>query len=146
MRKAGFLRSSTLTWTSVGLTWQMVQRTQTIYIEQRVPDRGRSPGFWWIPRGKTRSLAVLAVRSTHNLIEVVAAGGVTASKSMGRCPISAFPEDPNVATRKPYHHVQAAESIRSTLRWDNNPMALILTLSKTSRRDNPLASVNRLLC
>lgn len=68
--KRGSLKSSTLTWNSVGLTWQMVQRTQTMYIEQRVPDRGRSPGFWWIPRGKTRSLAALAVRSTHNLIEV----------------------------------------------------------------------------
>lgn len=51
-----------------------------------------------------------------------------------------------MATRKPYHHVHATESTRSTLRWDDNPMALILTISKTSRRNNPLASVNRLLC
>lgn len=39
-----------------------------MYIE-RAPDLSRSPGFWWIPRGKTRSLAVLAVRLTHNLAE-----------------------------------------------------------------------------
>lgn len=95
MRKAGFLEIiHTWTWTSVGLTWQMVQRTQTMYSRAaECPIEDDPPAFGGYRGEKTRSLAVLAVRSTHNLIEVVAAGGVTASKSMGRCPISAFSGD-----------------------------------------------------
>lgn len=51
-----------------------------------------------------------------------------------------------MATKKPYHHVLAAESTRSTLRWDDNPKAWILTISKTSCRHDRLASVKRLMC
>lgn len=51
--KRGSLQSSTLTWTSVGLTWQMVQRTQTIvHREAECPIEDDPPAFGGYRGGK----------------------------------------------------------------------------------------------
>lgn len=94
-----------------------------------MPDRGRSPGFGWIPRGKTRSLAVLQLgrptiwskcRSWRS--DCVQKYGTIESATI---PSSRCLETLNVAARTPCNHVNAAESTRSTLRWDKNPTAWI---------------------
>lgn len=48
----GSLESSTLTWTSVGLTWQTVQKTQTMYIEKLRARSRTIPRLWWDTAGK----------------------------------------------------------------------------------------------
>lgn len=50
--KRGSLESPTLTWTSVGLTWQVVQKTQTMYIEKLSARSRTIPRLWVDTAGK----------------------------------------------------------------------------------------------